>query len=199
MIVIGLTGSIAMGKSTVGKMLEYLGVPVHDSDQAVHRLLSEDTQTIQAIGGMFPGTVDAKTGMVDRAALGQIVFADPAKRKQLEDILHPRVREDQTDFILQSRQLGLKRVALDIPLLFETGADQRVDVVLVASAPAYIQRRRALARTGMTLEKFNYIKKSQLPDSEKRKRADYVIETGLGHAHSMTMLKHALHDIGEGT
>ena len=196
MIVIGLTGSIAMGKSTVGKMLESLGVPVHDSDQAVHRLLSEDTQTIHAIGEMFPGTVDAKTGQVDRAVLGQIVFADPVKRKQLEEILHPRVREDQTNFIAESRQLGLKRVALDIPLLFETGADQRVDVVLVASAPAYIQRRRALARPGMTPEKFKSIKKSQLPDIEKRKRADYVIETGLGHAHSMEMLKHALHDMG---
>ena len=195
MIVIGLTGGIAMGKSTVGKMLEYLGVPVHDSDQAVHRLLAEDQDIIQAVGGMFPGTVDAKTDMVDRAALGQIVFADPAKRKQLEEILHPRVREDQTRFISEAQKLGLKRVALDIPLLFETGADERVDVVLVASAPAYMQRRRALERPGMTPEKFKSIKTSQLPDSEKRKRADYVIETGLGHAHSMTMLKHALHDM----
>lgn len=174
MIIIGLTGSIGMGKSTCGQMLRDLGVPVHESDAAVHALLAQNGAGEAAVIAAFPSL----SPPIDRQALGAIVFNDSAKRQQLEDILHPLVQNVQQDFIAQQRAEGAAIVALDIPLLFETGAEARVDYTIVASAPVDIQRDRVMQRPNMTEAKFTAIKSRQIPDTEKRKKADFVVDTG---------------------
>lgn len=178
MIVLGLTGSIGMGKSSAAAMFRRLGVPVHDADAAVHRLLARDRATIAAVDAGFPGCV--RDGAVDRQALGAQVFADPAARRRLEAILHPRVRAATRRFLERHARARTPLVVLDIPLLFETGGDRQVDAVVVVSAPAFLQRQRVLRRPGMTRAKFAGILASQTPDREKRRKADYVVETGLG-------------------
>lgn len=178
MIVLGLTGSIGMGKSTAAAMFRRLGVPVHDADAAVHRLLACDSATIAAVDAGFPGSVC--DGAVDRQALGALVFADPAARRRLEAILHPRVRAATRRFLARHARARTPLVVLDIPLLFETGGDRQVDAVVVVSAPAFLQRQRVLRRPGMTQAKFAGILASQTPDREKRRKADYVVETGSG-------------------
>lgn len=178
MIVLGLTGSIGMGKSTAAAMFRRLGVPVHDADAAVHRLLATDRATIAAVAREFPGSV--RDGVVDRQVLGAMVFGDAAARRRLEAILHPRVRAATRRFLDRHARARTPLVVLDIPLLFETGGERRVAAVVVASAPAWLQRQRVMRRPGMTEEKFAGILKSQMPDREKRRRADYVVETGLG-------------------
>lgn len=188
MIVIGLTGSIGMGKSTAANMLRDLGVPVHDSDAAVHELLGPNGTAVAAVAARFPQTYDKKSNAIDRKTMGAAVFGDDGERKALEAILHPLVQQAQADFIRAQGRMGIKMVALDIPLLFETGAEQRVDKVIVVSAPYEIQRQRVLARSGMTEEQFRKRLASQLPDSEKRRRADYVVETGIGLAHTRAEL-----------
>ncbi|WP_315925899.1 dephospho-CoA kinase [Mesorhizobium sp. SP-1A] len=174
MIVLGLTGSIGMGKSATARMFAEAGVPVHDSDEAVHRLYAGKAAPL--VEAAFPGTtVD---GMVDRAKLGQRVLGDPAALKRLEQIIHPLVRADADDFLERHRASGAPLAVLDIPLLFETGGRDRVDKVVVVSAAADIQRQRVLARPGMTAEKFEQILSRQVPDAEKRRQADFVIDTG---------------------
>jgi len=193
MFVLGLTGSIGMGKSTAANMFRALGVPVHDADATVHRLLEEDRSVRRAIADRFPGTVSE--GVVDRQALGAAVFSDPQARRDLEAILHPRVRQATEGFLRRHRVMGTPLVVLDIPLLFETDGADRVDGVVVVSAPAALQRRRVLARPGMSEEKFAGILASQIPDREKRHRADFVVETGIGKAYTFARLKQIVTEI----
>ncbi|MGQ2907732.1 MAG: dephospho-CoA kinase [Aliihoeflea sp.] len=176
MIVIGLTGSIGMGKSTTARFFREAGVPVHDSDEAVHRLYAGKAAPL--IEAAFPGTV--KDGVVDRALLGSRILGDAAALKTVERIVHPLVRADADAFLAEHRAAGQKLVVLDIPLLFETGGEGRVDRIVVVSAPADIQRERVLARPGMSVEKFEAILAKQMADAEKRKRADFVVESGGG-------------------
>lgn len=178
MIVIGLTGSIGMGKTTAARMLRRMGVPVHDADAAVHRLLAPGGAAVAAIDAAFPGVV--RDGAVDRLALGRIVFADPARLRRLEAIVHPLVRRSSRAFLARHRVRRTPLVVLDVPLLFEKGNERRCDRVMVVSAPAFLQRQRVLRRPGMTPEKFRGTLAQQMPDREKRRLADWVIPTGLG-------------------
>jgi len=174
MIILGLTGSIGMGKSTVAGMFEALGVPVFDADAAVHRLQGEGGRLVAAIEAMFPDTTGPKG--VDRTLLGEAVLSDPRALKQLEALVHPAVGEERAAFLAAHGQAPL--VVFDVPLLFETGGESRVDKVAVVSAPADIQRARVLARPGMTEARLDAILARQMPDAEKRARADFVIPTG---------------------
>lgn len=176
MIVLGLTGSIGMGKSTTARMFAEAGVPVHDSDEAVHRLYAGKAAPL--VEAAFPGTTAA--GVVDRAKLGARVLGDPAALKQLEAIIHPLVRADADAFLARHRTAGESIAVLDIPLLFETGGRNRVDKVVVVTAPPEVQRQRVLARPGMTEEKLATILAKQVPDAEKRRLADFIIDTGEG-------------------
>lgn len=180
MIVIGITGSIGMGKTTVSNMLREMNIPVHDSDAAVHRLLAGAGAAVVPVGTAFPEAMkNDETGVayIDRQVLGRIVFADRNKKRELEDILHPLVRAESDRFKEEMKKRGHSIVGLDIPLLFETGGEDRVDVTICVTASPEVQRDRVLARSGMTSEKFDRIVAGQLPDMEKRKRADYVIES----------------------
>ncbi|MEQ9248897.1 MAG: dephospho-CoA kinase [Nitratireductor sp.] len=174
--VLGLTGSIGMGKSTTGRMFMDEGVPVHDSDAAVHRLYSGAAAPL--IAARFPGTVT--DGTVDRARLAEAVLGKPEAFRALEEIVHPLVRQDADTFVAEHRRKGSPVVVLDIPLLFETGGEDRVDRIVVVTAPAEEQRKRVLSRPGMTEEKFAGILARQVPDAEKRRRADFIIDTGKG-------------------
>ena len=176
MIVLGLTGSIGMGKSTTAKMFAEAGVPVHDSDETVHRLYSGVAAPL--VEAAFPGT--AVGGVVDRVKLGARVLGDAGALKQLEAIIHPLVRADADAFLARHRNAGESIAVLDIPLLFETGGRGRVDKVVVVTAPAEVQRQRVLARPGMTEEKLAAILAKQVPDEEKRRLADFIIDTGQG-------------------
>ncbi|MER8976834.1 MULTISPECIES: dephospho-CoA kinase [unclassified Mesorhizobium] len=176
MIVLGLTGSIGMGKSTTAKMFAEAGVPVHDSDEAVHRLYAG--QAAPMVEAAFPGTT--RSGAVDRTKLAERVLGDAAALKRLEAIIHPLVRADADAFLAENRAAGAPLVVLDIPLLFETGGRDRVDKVVVVTAPPEVQRARVLARPGMNEEKFASILARQVADAEKRRRADFVIDTGQG-------------------
>ncbi|TPK20866.1 dephospho-CoA kinase [Mesorhizobium sp. B2-5-9] len=176
MIVLGLTGSIGMGKSTTARMFAEAGVPVHDSDETVHRLYAGKAAPL--VEAAFPGTT--VHGSVDRAKLGARVLGDAAALKKLEAIIHPLVRADADAFLARHRAAGESIVVLDIPLLFETGGRGRVDKVVVVTAPAEVQRQRVLARPGMSEEKLASILARQVPDAEKRRLADFVIDTGEG-------------------
>ncbi|MER9455904.1 dephospho-CoA kinase [Mesorhizobium sp. M0478] len=176
MTVLGLTGSIGMGKSTTAKMFVDAGVPVHDSDETVHRLYAGKAAPL--VDAAFPGTVIA--GSVDRTELARRVLGNAAALKTLEAIVHPLVRADADAFLARHRAAGAPLVVLDIPLLFETGGRNRVDKVVVVTAPADIQRARVLARPDMSEEKLAAILAKQVPDAEKRRQADFVIDTGEG-------------------
>jgi len=176
MIKIGLTGSIGMGKSTTSDMFKALGVPVISADETVHQLYSGEAAPL--IEAAFPGT--APEGVVDREALSQHLMAKPEDFKRLEAIIHPLVRAREQKFLDEAAARGETMVLLDIPLLFETRTTDRVDTIVVVSCAAEIQRQRVMARPGMTAEKFEAILGRQTPDAEKRKRADYVIDTGQG-------------------
>jgi dephospho-CoA kinase len=178
MIVLGLTGSIGMGKSTTARMFAEAGVPVHDSDEAVHRLYSSTAAPL--VEAAFPGTV--RDGTVDRTELARRVLGNPEALKRLEAIVHPLVRADADAFVARHRAAGRGLIALDIPLLFETGGRARVDKVVVVTADPATQRSRVLERPGMTEAKFNAILAKQIPDQLKRQQADYVIDTGQGMA-----------------
>jgi dephospho-CoA kinase len=173
-LVLGLTGSIAMGKSTVAAMFMRAGVPVFDADREVRRMQGPGGALVQEIERAFPGTTGP--GGVDRPALGARVFGDPDALAQLEAIVHPAIRTARRDFLTVHSDAPL--VVLDIPLLFEKGGVEEVDRVAVVSAPADVQRERALARPGMTSARFAEVLALQMPDAEKRARADYVIDTG---------------------
>ncbi len=202
MIVIGLTGSIAMGKSTIGGMMRNMKIPVHESDVAVHALLKPDSEARPAIAAAFPyfdypKIYNRKTGEFNRKEFGEVIFGNDENKAILESILHPLVRKAQNEFIREYTLKGCKIACLDIPLLFETGAQERVDYTITVSAPPQIQKQRAMARPNMTEEKFEAILKSQMPDFEKCKRSDYVIKTGIGMAHSLKELKQIIADIRE--
>lgn len=189
MIVLGLTGSIGMGKSTAADMLREMGVPVHDSDATVHDIMSPGGKAIPEVAGLFPEAYNAANNSIDRAILGKIVFADDVKLKALEKILHPLVWESQAKFRKEMEDKGHPVVVLDIPLLYETGAEKRVDGVIVVSAPAFIQKKRVMARPSMTEERFKGILALQVSDHEKRSRADYVVNTGIGKAFAQRALR----------
>ncbi len=190
MKIIGLTGSIAMGKSVAAKMFRRLGVPVRDSDATIHRLLAKGGAGVAPVAKLFPDAV--VDGVVDRRKLGAKVFADPAALARLEAILHPLARQDMKAFLDQHRRRRSNRVVLDVPLLYETGLDAICDVVVVVSASPTIQRQRALSRPGMTDEKLAGILARQMPDSEKRRRADIVAVTALGYLPTLRALKRAI-------
>ncbi|MBP0437521.1 dephospho-CoA kinase [Tianweitania sediminis] len=176
MIVLGLTGSIGMGKSTTAQMFRDAGVPVHDSDETVHRLYAG--RAMPLIAEAFPQAVI--DDVVDRTRLGAAVLNNPAELKRLEAIIHPLVRAESEAFLQKNREAGTAVVVLDIPLLFETGGEGRVDKIVVVTAPAEVQQERVLARAGMSPEKFEAILAKQVPDEDKRRRADFVIDTGQG-------------------
>lgn len=183
MIVLGVTGSIGMGKSTVSEMLRAMGIPVHDADAAVHRLLAAGGAGVAPVAALFPDVLarDAQgRGYIDRAALGRIVFADADKKAALEGILHPMVRQDSADFRADMAGKGHALIVFDIPLLYETGGEGRVDAVLVVTAPLDVQKARVMARPGMTEERFQNILSQQMPDAEKRARADYIVTSDKG-------------------
>lgn len=177
MLVLGLTGSVAMGKSHVARALRAFGVPVFDADDAVHALLRAGGGAAAAVGAAFAEVI-APDGSVDRQALGRIVFSDHAARRRLERILHPLVRRAEHDFVARARRHGRRVVALDIPLLFETGGERRCDRVVVVSTLRLLQRQRALARRGMSAQRLAGILAGQAPDIVKRRRADFVIASG---------------------
>ena len=176
MIKLGLTGSIGMGKSTTAKMFAAQGVPCHDADAMVHRLYSGRAAPL--IEAQFPGTV--VDGKVDRTLLSPQVLGKPEAMRRLEAIVHPLVREEEQAFLENARAGGRRIVVLDIPLLFETGGESRVNATVVVTADAATQTARVLGREGMTEERFNAILAKQMPDREKRRRAHFLIDTGLG-------------------
>ena len=176
MFVLGLTGSLGMGKSTTARFFAEAGVPVHDADAVVHRLY--EGEAVAAIEAAFPGTTG--DGKVDRTRLAARVLGDAAALKRLEAIVHPLVRKAEQQLLEEARARGEPVAVLDIPLLFETGGDRRVDAVVVVTAPADVQRARVLERPGMTMEKLDSILAKQIPDGEKRRRADFVVDTSQG-------------------
>jgi dephospho-CoA kinase len=188
MFILGLTGSIGMGKSTTAKFFAEEGVPVHDADAAVHRLY--ENEAVPLIEAAFPGTTSG--GQVDRERLAKRVLGDAAAIKRLEQIVHPLVAEVRERFLREAEASGAKVAVLDIPLLLETGGDARCDAVVVVSAPGDVQRTRAFERPGMTEEKFTAILAKQMPDAEKRARADFVVDTSQGYEAARTQVRDIL-------
>lgn len=176
MFILGLTGSLGMGKSTTAGFFAEAGVPVHDADAVVHRLY--EGEAAAAIEAAFPGATAG--GKVDRARLAARVLDQPEALRRLEAIVHPLVRDAEARFLAEARARGAPVVVLDIPLLLETSGDQRVDAIVVVSAPGDTQRQRVLARPGMTPEKFDALLARQMSDSEKRRHADFVVDTSHG-------------------
>ncbi len=187
MIVLGLTGSIGMGKTTAATMLRRMGLPLHDADRAVHRLLARGGAVVAAVEAAFPGVV--ANGAVDRERLAGQVFEDRAAMKRLEGILHPAVRRATRTFLGRQVRAGRRLVVLDIPLLFETGSEASCDAVAVVTAPPFVQRDRVMGRRGMTAVRFQAILAKQMPDREKRRRADFVVKTGLSKAETLRQLR----------
>jgi dephospho-CoA kinase len=187
MRVLGLTGSIGMGKSSAAVMLRRLGLPVHDADAAVHRLLAEGGAAVPRIAEIFPEAV--VEGAVDRQALGASVFGEPEALARLEAILHPLVRASAIHFLRCHARRRTPLVVLDIPLLFETGGERLCDAVVVVSAPPWLQRQRVLKRPGMTEEKLTAILRQQMPDGEKRRRAQFVVCTAHGKRDTLKQLQ----------
>ena len=185
MFILGLTGSIGMGKSTTAKLFAEEGVPVYDSDAAVHALYQGEAAPL--IEKEFPGTVGG--GKVDRDKLSRHVVGDPAALKRLETIVHPLVRKSSQDFLAAARARGEAVVVLDIPLLYEISGEDRVDAVVVVSAPPAVQRERVLARPGVTAEKFEAMLRQQVPDTEKRRRADFIVDSGQGIEHARNQVR----------
>ena len=187
MVILGLTCGIAMGKSVAAATFRRLGIPVHDSDAEVHRLLGPRGAAVPAVEAAFPGVT--RNGAVDRVALGARVFGDAAALKRLERILHPLVGQRRDQFLRAAARRHARLVVLDIPLLFEVGANGLCDAIVVVSAPAFVQRQRALKRTGMTPARLDAILARQMADAEKRKRADFVVHSGRGRAHTLRQLR----------
>ena len=190
MMIVGLTGSIGMGKSTAARMLRQMGVPVYDADAAVHAVQAPGGAALAPIEAAFPGVV--KDGVLDRQALGARVFGNKQALRKLEAIVHPLVGQRQRAFLRRAAQRGEKLVVLDIPLLFEGLGDRRVDATLVVSAPIFLQRHRVMARPGMTAERLDGILRQQVPDVLKRRKATVVIPTGLGLAPTRLALAKAV-------
>ena len=192
MIILGLTGSIAMGKSTVAAMMRDRGIAVHDSDAYVRHLLDGN---LTAIIKAFPESYNGEA--IDREKLGDITFNDAKQREKLEAILHPLVKESRDEFIAECKENGKEIICFDVPLLFETGIDKQVDYTITVDAPVEIQRVRALSRPNMSAQKFEAILKTQIPNIEKCARSDYTINTGVDIAHSMKDLNVIIADIKE--
>jgi dephospho-CoA kinase len=186
-IILGLTGSIAMGKSTATGLFRRLGVPVYDADREVHCLLAKNGAAVPLVEPAFPGTVS--DGVVDRAALGARVFGDAEALRRLEGILHPLVSLRRRRFLQRAARQRRRLVVLDIPLLFETGAERMCDAVAVVSAPRFLQEIRLLRRPGMDRARLAAIARRQMPDAAKRKRADFVIPSGLGRAPTFASIR----------
>ena len=191
MFILGLTGSIGMGKTTTARLFAEEGVPVHDSDAAVHKLY--EGEAVAAIEEAFPGST--ANGKVDRQKLGAMVVNDAAALNRLETIVHPLVRQSGARFLEQARQRGEKIVLLDIPLLFETGGEKRVDAVVVVTAPQEVQRQRVLERPGMTPDKLEAFLAKQTPDAEKRRRADFIVDSGNGLESAREQVRNILRKI----
>jgi dephospho-CoA kinase len=187
MFIIGLTGSIAMGKTTTARLFAEEGVPVHDADAAVHKLYEGAAAGL--IEAAFSGAT--KDGKVDRVALGKQVVGNPPALQRLEAIVHPLVREAETKFLHEAERQGARIVVLDIPLLFETGGEGRVDATVVVSAPAEMQRARVLER-GVSLERLEALLARQMPDEEKRRRADFVVDSAHGIEHARDQVRQIL-------
>jgi dephospho-CoA kinase len=193
MMVLGLTGGIGMGKSTVAKMFASLGIPAFNADDAVHALQAPGGKAIALLAAAFPGVI--ADGVLNRAALREIVLADDAAMRRLESIMHPLVHREEALFRAAAYRTGKKAVILDIPLLFETGANLRVTKTIVVSAPRDVQIARILAR-GLPLAQIEAIIARQMPDAQKRARADYVIPTGLSKFHTIRAVHALVKDLG---
>jgi len=194
MIRLGLTGSIAMGKTIAAELLRQQGVPVHDSDAVVHRLLASGGEAVEPVLALFPDADDGQGG-VNRKIVGAQVFHDEDKRRQLEAIIHPLVRHDRESWADLMDDEDHPMIVYDIPLLFETGAQNYCDYVVVVSAPAWLQKTRALMRSGMTSDRLDDILAVQVPDAEKRQLADYVIPSGFGLSVSKWYIERMVRDI----
>ena len=178
MLVIGLTGSIGMGKSTVAGLLRRMGYPMYSADAAVHNTLKKGGKAVAPVARLFPETL--KRGGIDRKLLGRAVFGQAKELRQLEQIIHPLLRRRERAFLQQARKAKARAAILEIPLLFETGAEKRCDITFCVTAPRAIQKARVLARPGMSEEKLRAILKRQMPNAEKCRKADYIIPTGKG-------------------
>ena len=187
MVILGLTGSIGMGKSRAAEGFRRAGVPTHDADRAVHDLLATDPGAVAAVANAFPGV--GRSGAIDRQALARAVFDHGPALVRLEAILHPLVRRRQDRFLRHAASSGRRVVVLDVPLLFETGGERLCDAVVVVSAPAFVQAERVMRRPGMTRQRLEAIMARQLSDGEKRRRADFVVDTGLGRSHSLRQIR----------
>lgn len=192
MIRIGLTGSIGMGKSTVARMFERAGIPVFDADAEVRRLQGSGGALVEKIGERFPGTVHG--GVLDREKLAELVLEDPRLLTELERVVHPAVRDAREAFI--DKHQNAAALVFEIPLLFETGGEKEFDKVVVVSAHADVQRERVLARAGMTVERLDAILERQIPDEEKRRRADFVVDTGTDLSTTEAQVDHILACLG---
>lgn len=186
--VLGLTGSLGMGKTTAARFFAEAGVPVHDSDAVVHALY--EGKAVPAIEQAFPGSTTG--GKVDRAKLAAVVLNDPAALARLEAIVHPLVSESTDEFLADAKAKGVPVVVLDVPLLFEVGTNRRCDAVVVVSAPPEVQRQRVLERPGMTEEKLTAILANQLPDAEKRRRADFIVDSSKDFDHARAQVRDIL-------
>lgn len=193
MIILGLTGGIGMGKSTAAAAFRRARIPVFDADAAVHRMQARGGRAVRAIGAAFPGTV--QDGSVDRAVLREAVLGDRQALSRLEAILHPMVREEEREFVARSRRRGCHAVVLDIPLLLETGGDRRVDRIIVVTAPRAVQIQRIRARRRMSDSDIRAVIARQMPDAEKRRRADVVIRTGLSRHASLKALHRVIREV----
>jgi dephospho-CoA kinase len=192
--ILGLTGSVGMGKSTAASMLRRMRVPVYDADAAVHRMMGKGGVAVAAVAAAFPGVV-AK-GAIDRAALGKRVFGDDAAMKRVEAIIHPLVRRDEDAFLRAMRRARAPLVVMDVPLLFESGRQKRYDATMIVLAPEFLQRARVLARPGMTPARLAAIRARQMPDRDKRRRADFIVPSGLGRAVTWRKLRDVLRRLG---
>ena len=193
--VVGLTGSIGMGKSETLKLFQRLGIPVYDADAAVHELYEKGGAAVAPIAQAFPDAV--RNGRVDRAKLTELIAGDEAAFRRLEAIVHPLVRQIENDFLDRAAASGADIAVLDIPLLYETSGEKRMDAVVVVSAPAEAQRARVLKRPGMTIEKLEAIHARQVPDADKRAKADFVIETGEGIEHAFAQVERVAKALSE--
>lgn len=197
MIVLGLTGSIGMGKSTAAAVLRRLGVPLYDADAEIHKMLGAGGSAVAAVEAAFPG-VRGADGAIDRRKLGACVFGKPKELHRLEAILHPMVRAVERGWVARHRARRDKFAVLDIPLLFETDRIDRVDGIIVVSAPPRLQRERVMRRPGMSMERFAAIVDSQFPDREKRRRADFVVSTALSRAGTARQLAAIVRRVRQG-
>jgi len=203
MIILGLTGSIGMGKSTAANQFKQLGIAVHDADAQVHEFFTPDHKAYFDITAAFPlhtyPQIYKKSGAgpkrIDRGALGAVIFGNAAERKRLEAVLHPKVRAAQDDFMRAQKLLGADIVVLDIPLLYETGAESRVDKVVVVTAPQHIQRARVMERVGMSEDRFQSILASQMDNAEKCDKADFIVHTNMGLDESLFQIKSILREL----